>query len=522
MADVKKLIELILSDPKLAGAQKPVSSEDGADENGEATAQRVYRDEPIIKTASQMASYIPQKYRDMRNIARAPEAYGKTETWLFYHQAKFMAEFEDSFDYQGEFFRYYPTYRAMNDLQLRGYFSWRTEVRRGNIKPTSLSYVFVYIYELINLIGVDSPEDGFARLRTLWTEYSKADIRINSYMKIWLTDFVVYYNLDQSLLGEFSDNAFDAAFDTLARLCEHNEAEIFEAITALSTYNIERSRLYRECPEDFKAVCCAVLARLSEYYGKNRKYGLCERLFGRVCDAPYYMFSSAVFYDIRNYQSYNYVISETCEYNCRRGRWSRKAFLGKKEKSRELGAIIKTVDSLMRGSFGTTQPVAPGKQTKILTGIIEKEIAARLEENKKAAARKIEIDVFALSEIRRVSGEIRDKLIINEERDEYDLPEVLHAPVPDVTAVKNEPEAAACDTPGTALDCTELELVRCLLYGGDYTQSLRDAGRLVSVAVDSVNEKLFDMFGDTVICFEADKPYVLDDYRDELKGIIKP
>ena len=34
-----------------------------------------------------------------------------------------MEDFEDDFDYRGEFVRYFPTYQAMNDAQLRGYFS---------------------------------------------------------------------------------------------------------------------------------------------------------------------------------------------------------------------------------------------------------------------------------------------------------------------------------------------------------------------------------------------------------------
>ena len=58
-----------------------------------------------------------------------------------------------------------------------------------------------------------------------------------------------------------------------------------------------------------------------------------------------------------------------------------------------------------------------------------------------------------------------------------------------------------------------------LLYGGDWAAVLRPCGVLASVAADAVNEKLFDIFGDTVIVFEDDDPVLLEDYIDELKGM---
>ena len=43
---------------------------------------------------------------------------------------------------------------------------------------------------------------------------------------------------------------------------------------------------------------------------------------------------------------------------------------------------------------------------------------------------------------------------------------------------------------------------------------------LLSVVADSVNEKLFDLIGDTAIIFDGDNPELIEDYIDELKGII--
>lgn len=75
-----------------------------------------------------------------------------------------MEDYEDDYVYSGDFNCYYPTYRAMNTNQLRGYFLWRTKVRRGDIQKTFLSFAFVYIYELLHLVGVSSAEEGFQKL----------------------------------------------------------------------------------------------------------------------------------------------------------------------------------------------------------------------------------------------------------------------------------------------------------------------------------------------------------------------
>lgn len=41
---------------------------------------------------------------------------------------------------------------------------------------------------------------------------------------------------------------------------------------------------------------------------------------------------------------------------------------------------------------------------------------------------------------------------------------------------------------------------------------------MLSVLVDSINEKYFDLFGDTVIDFDGENPFIIEDYAQELKG----
>ena len=157
MSDVKDILDSVLHDEKLLGSR--------------AFRDKVYTDQPIIKRASQIKTpETPQKIKDMKALAYTPEAYWKTSAWLFYTQGKFMEDYTDVYEYTTDFVRYYPTYRDLDTDQLRGYFSWRSRLRRGEYQPAPIPFVYMRAYELINGIGAESPQERVALLEELWNE----------------------------------------------------------------------------------------------------------------------------------------------------------------------------------------------------------------------------------------------------------------------------------------------------------------------------------------------------------------
>ncbi len=194
----------------------------------------LYRDEPILTTGRQMATYLPDAYREMRAMSRwqegSPHGRWLTEAELFYCQGMFMADFEDDCPYRGTFKAYYPTYSAMSDRQLRGYFTWRASVRHGDIQQTSLSFVYVYLYELLCGIGVRDPLDGFTRLRDFWQVYREFEPKIDRYVRVWQRDYVVYHGLDPALLDEDPVIIFDQALFRLAKLSAPFDPAVLESI----------------------------------------------------------------------------------------------------------------------------------------------------------------------------------------------------------------------------------------------------------------------------------------------------
>jgi len=85
---------------------------------------------------------------------------------------------------------YWPTYGDMNASQQQWYFYWRAQARRGNFLSTDLSYIFVYVYETLNLVEVPDPIHAANRLRILWLAYRKTYSNLDNYLPEWGGDLL--------------------------------------------------------------------------------------------------------------------------------------------------------------------------------------------------------------------------------------------------------------------------------------------------------------------------------------------
>lgn len=207
--DIKMLIERIMAEARTHQSAR--------------FSNEIYADEPILKTGRQMQNFLPDQYRKMREISRwQDDPKGGAGRWLseaelFYRQGLLMADFEDDCPYNGTFKSYFPTYNAMSDRQLRGYFTWRAQVRRGTVEETSTSFAFLYLYELICGIGVDDPLDGFSKIKAFWDAYRAFEPGIDRFARVWLQDYAVFHGLDPKLLRDSKTVMFDNALIELRR-----------------------------------------------------------------------------------------------------------------------------------------------------------------------------------------------------------------------------------------------------------------------------------------------------------------
>lgn len=579
--DVKMLIERIMAEARTHQSAR--------------FSNKIYADEPILKTGRQMQNFLPDQYRKMREISRwQDDSKGGAGRWLseaelFYRQGLLMANFEDDCPYNGTFKSYFPTYNAMSDRQLRGYFTWRAQVRRGNIEETSTSFAFLYLYELICGIGVDDPLDGFDKIKAFWGAYRAFEPGIDRFARVWLQDYAVFHGLDPRLLRDSKTVMFDNALIELRRAArdlapaqapsgqtakrrktseptlplppdEAREERLMAAINALSTYNLNNSRLDRGHHLDLRHVACAVYVRMARYYDTHRKTGIVASLFGEETAMPYTMFASAVFFAPERHEDCEYRLDPIHIYRCQNGFWECMRIHGSRQKSSKLGEIMRACDQRLRLALDPSHPLKEEKVPKYLAKIIDDEIVAWLSWNATHQPVKIDIDLSQLGHIRSAAAQTREALLIDEEREDDTTADVEEADSgqPEAEPVANmivEPVAAPMEqdeadeptisteqfgvvapllapapAPATAMSAdTASALVpaaegylRALLEqnAAQAASAVARSDQSEDMLVDSINEALFDLVGDTVIEFGATGPQIIEDYEADVRGYL--
>ena len=486
----------------------------------------IYREEQILPSVHRLLEKTPREIRAMRELARGFSGYRSSREAVFLKQAKVMERFEDDHPYAGQVLRYYPTYESLSDEELRGYFTWRTKLRRGELEKTSLSYAFLYSYELLNQIGVSDPLDGLEKLRALRAGDELFDGGLHAYLDRWMRDYLVYYDLPPVLLAEDESFRRDAALLTLREPDKHDSGELAAAARALSGYRLEKSRFYKKYPAETEAVIAAVLRGIAAHYEKSCQRTWIEDYIGSVHRAPVTLFEGAVFCPRRDEPDRNYAFSAVRRYRCRKGEWTLESCdYGRLDRHR-LGDVLRTVDSAMREAWDFPYPTKPGLSTKWLLRLIDEAIREQQEKQREAEKKVLHLDLSRLGGIRRDAAYTRERLLVDEELAEEtadaergDAPAEAadkQTEIPPLFAGTQEEAAPAAASPLDALTGAERRYLACLLRG-DGLSWLRGEGLLASVLDDGINEKLFDLFGDTVIQDGA----VLEDYFDDLKESMK-
>lgn len=475
----------------------------------------VFRNEAIHPKPPREVERVPSAIRAARALEKGGLYGWQSREKIFLNQGKLLANYEDDYDGDcGDVVSYYPTYQSLTNKQLRGYFSWRTKLRRGEVRETSLSFAFLYIYELINQIGVADPMDGYRKLERFRDTYGQIDNRILFYLERWFTEYVVYYNLDASLLPDTSQGAKDQCVAALEHIHERNDAEIADVLRQLSGW-LKRSKFYRSYQEDMDRVMVRVLRKISAHCAKNKRT-MVDQYFGGFSDDYAPLFGNAVFCDPLKRKNYTYSLNEQCTYLCKDRTWTVRRRVPSPSSRGKLEDLLKTIDSAMRTAYEYGHPIKAKVGTKWILRTIQEEVQMLLAERRADEEKKITIDYGQLSKIRRDASVTQEKLIVEEDIDPVEelLPQAEEEPVPAGEGPVEEPPTAG-EVP---LSQEESRLLHCLLYGGGLDWVQRE-GLLLSVLVDGINEKLYDTFADCVL---DDTPQVIEDYTDDLKEMIRP
>ena len=341
---------------------------------------------------------------------------------------------------------------------------------------------------------------------------------------------------------------------------EVREERLMAAINALSTYNLSSSRLDRSHHRDLRHVACAVYVRMARYYDTHRKTGIVASLFGEETAMPYTMFASAVFFAPERHEDCEYHLDPIHIYRCQNGFWECMRIHGSRQKSSKLGEMMRACDQRLRLALDPAHPLKEEKVPKYLAKIIDDEIVAWLSWDAAHQPIKIDIDLSQLGHIRSAAAQTREALLIDEEREDNALEdaeatgpgksearpmteaivEPVAAPMEqdedDEPTISTEqfgvvaPLLAPAPTPATAApaDITSAlapaadNYLRALLEqnAAQAASAVEKSKQSEDMLVDSINETLFDLVGDTVIEFGAAGPQIIEDYEADVRGYL--
>ena len=452
---------------------------------------------------------LPDRLREMRRLYEYGRESPSARARNFYRQAVFMQDYEDDLPWMGDFVCYFPTYHDLTTRQLRGYFTWRSKLRKGDIQPIATSAAYLYIYELLNGIGAASPEESLQKLREFEKGYLDSGIgdkRMRPNLRRWMLEFAVLHDLSPELARQVANPEMierDAALAVLRAPENHSDEEVFTALCCLGGKKAESSPVLASHAEKGKALFAQSWRKASAYVWQGKDlFTLC---FGEKKARQWYPLSNAVYYEQTRQQDRLYSLNDCRSYCCKNGVWQEEAYEKLSFDKGRLQGFLHETDARLRRYLETGRYLRENPADAWAIPYID----AVIEEDKKAvieAARpKITIDLSGLEQIRRDAATTRESLLTEDEIEEME---------------EAAPPAAENETGDLPLDPIHVQILRALLEERDAAEILKAHHLMPSMTADAINEALFDEIGDTVLLCEEDQLLLVDDYIEELEQIL--
>jgi len=505
---------------------------------------------------------IREKFYEMRRLA-SERPFARNDSELFYRQARFMEDFTDDYSGNAKFNMYYPYYQNMGYEYLRTYFTWRTKVRSGEIIQTSLSYIFLYVYELLSGVGVDDATDGLNKLLALWDAFSEENPTLEKYLSSWLKDYHIFYELPHNF-SNFVEQRCMQKYYSLSLLFDENVENKLELWNNVSGYNVTNSKFYKNGNEQLMSDCFAVVLVAVQDFCKKRSTRFEDLLVYSVSRrSPWQPFKQALFQSQTKQNDREIIMSDFEQYFCKNGQWTAKLPIYYSTQKDFVGYIIKKTEACLRkvmnykykliadmksGGKPFRELQRPAAKRAELDKLIEKAVA---DFHRDMTRTVVTVDHSNLARIREEALETQGQLIVPEAENVAQL--FSKEPKADTTVTITEQQAneaiQAHETPHNteSLFTAEPELT---ISFSDGWKALRNAlsdverkalsialqvsmensaestkayadenGIMLEVLADSINEKAADYIGDSIL--EVDEELILyGEYVDNITGML--
>ncbi len=459
---------------------------------------------------------VPERLRQLRRMFGYLAAPMGDRAKNFCQQARLMEDYEDDVPWTGDFVSYFPTYRDLNTRQLRGYFTWRTHIRRGEATPIATSAAYLYIYELLNGVGADSPEDSLRKLKLfeeLFLDAGFGDARMRYHLRHWMLELAVIEGVPAETARAYADSELIENDRALAALrCPETRAdeEVFSALCRFGGKKLAASPVLAADAERGRHLFSEAWRAAARYCWEGKDlFTLC---FGERVRRPWYPLTNAVYVPKSRRVDSDYVLDESRSYHRRGGVWQAEAYEKSGFDRERLQGFLHETELRLRRYLKAGRALKARSADVWAAPYIEAVIDADRQAALEAARPKITLHLSGLEQIRREALMTQDSLLTEEEREEAAVPETPKVP---------ETAAAEGETPdGLPLDALQIRVLRALLRGESPSALIRENRLTPSLVSDRINEALFETFGDTVLSCEGDELALIEDYQEDISRML--
>ncbi len=488
-------------------------------------SDRIYGSTAIPKTVSFTQEEIrdtPKQILKMMQLYDASDFSIMNKAQNFYVQGMYMKDYKDHCPWNGTLNRLLPVYHDLRIEQLRGYFTWRTLLRSGIYEKSCTAFNYLYLYEILNQIGVSSPKDGFVKLKTFYDhreELAGIDTVLEYKLKKWMPEYAVFYNLSVQEARAVMDSQTlqkEDAVSVLQDFSSHTLEELYHALSLLYQRRSDSNPLCRKDPTRAHALFGYIWTQICSAALPNRN-SFIKTCFGKRSTRTWVPFSDAVFHRRIKTEDRTYPISQCRIYTVTGGNWTLALYNDNDKNRRFFQSFMHEADRQIRNLLHTGHPLKEQECEEWIRQSITEAVQSFLENEREAAKPKIHIDLSQLDHIREDAGITRERLLTDEEREA----EQASAPVVFSPAEKPAESGNTLCTKQFNLTEDESELLRLLLDDQPSEAFLKAHHLMASVITDSINEKLFDEFGDSVLDCDGRTIFVIEDYRMDLTKLLK-
>lgn len=505
--------------------------------------------EEILKKIMRMRKIASNNYYDptLRNFD-----YFEIRNYTFYEQAKLMEDVVDDYDKViTPEYSYFWNYEALEIPELRTYFTWRTKVRNKEYPKIPVGYILIYISELINLIGVSSSIEAFDKIVEIIHVYYDQinEVYFKEILKKIPKSFIINYQLPLEKLDDFKiENTDKKKEEQMLRIYQKDYTDILDYLEGISSYKILNSNFYSsKYGFLIESVIPNVFLELEKYF-KEEKIDFSSYVLGKKERiSPYTLFKSLSYYEKRNNFSGHTIISEIEEYYFYDGICTAYIYTPSPNSRILLGIILKQIEARLREKTKYKRKITvnlsqveriPVKR-KIIADLVEDEkfiktinhavdqvLIEKQQEIKKKYLDKrkneIIVDPTTFDEIRKSTERVKEKLITEEEKEEEILEEKEEQVEIKIEEIPEQEPVVEMGNDSLLKNLTDLEMtiLRKIIDHAPRIELENIAKKnmaLLEVIIENINLKSLDYIGDNLIEDLISEVGIYEDYIDEIK-----